>query len=158
VKADFRLHPVPVLKPDGSPVIGPDGQPVFVNVFGVPDQNLATGQLNPRAPISTFSVTVNPADPTVPFLQGVAPRGLAAQQDPFALVSPAPGPLPAGPGGATNLLPTFKWSLGNHKLDSTLYVSVFPPGQGLFPSDTLFENAASTDPVLAVNGDSNPRR
>lgn len=54
--------------------------------------------------------------------------------------------------------PTFTWSLNGHDVDSTLYVSTFPAGSGLFPADTDPKGAGSTDPILAFNGDSNRNR
>lgn len=84
-----------------------------------------------------------------PLAVGSLPRGLVAQQDFIRLISP--GVVEAGGSAAqtTSTLPTFEWSLTGRDLPSTLFISTFGPGEGLFPGDTKPQDILSENPKLA---------
>ncbi|MFM8278539.1 MAG: hypothetical protein ACKN89_16415, partial [Cyanobium sp.] len=97
-------------------------------------------------------------DPTrAPLAMGDVPKGLDVQTSFVKLLSPGGNGLPS-----TRSRPTFEWTLSGREVRSTLYVSTFGPGQGLFAGDTKPEDARSTSPRLAfqtANGpDSNRNR
>ena len=70
----------------------------------------------------------------------------------MGLVAPAPGD------SVVDGLPTFEWTLGGRELESTIYISTFAPGEGLFPGDTTEKALESEDPILAFDGDGNRNR
>ncbi|MCX7894015.1 MAG: putative Ig domain-containing protein, partial [Burkholderiales bacterium] len=91
-------------------------------------------------------------EPTrAPLAVGALPRGLAAQDDFLKLIAPGVVPPAGGAAAATTTRPTFEWSLSGRDLESVLYVSVFGPGEGLFPGDTKPADVLSTNPLLAFD-------
>src|SRR6185436_16938464 len=112
----------------------------FNGVFGVPHDNPPGS--NPRGPIAS----------------GGLPQGLAVQNNFLRLIAPL--------GIEPNRTPAFLWDFsGVDVAKVSLYVSVFPAGQGLMPEDRLFKfpdpdlaKRGITADLLAVNGDFNPNR
>ncbi len=70
----------------------------------------------------------SPNSPNRPIVVGGQPRGIASQNVFLRLVEPETITDPPQP--------TFKWELGETPVKSTLFISSFAPGEGLFPSDT----------------------
>ncbi len=116
-------------------------------IFRVPDRDiLHDGVQNDHAPIAT----------------GFAPQGLAVQDNFITLLEPAAGTTTDDP------TPTFKWDVRDPLADSILYVSVFGPHEGLFPSDRTkaelrdgllpFVVDLNGDGMADINSDGNPHR
>jgi DNA-binding beta-propeller fold protein YncE len=75
---------------------------------------------------------------------GGRPQGLAIQNGILKLVAP----VGVAQGDTT---PTFTWNTGGiDGVKSTIYISVFPQGKGLFPDD--FEGAHAPDPFTDTTG------
>jgi PKD repeat protein len=98
------------------------------------------------------------SNPRGPIASGGLPQGLAVQSDFLHLIAPL--------GIEKNLTPDFAWDFsGVDVAKVSLYVSVFPAGEGLLPGDRFFKfpdpdlaMKGITSALLAVNGDFNPNR
>lgn len=113
----------------------------------------------PAAGFYRFGV---PTDSTHgPIVTGGLPQGLVAQSDWLKLIAPL------GPGQANTGL-EFSWDFGGVEVRTvSLYLSVKPPGEGLFPWDPLpldilqaygFDDPALAQAQFTNNGDPNPGR
>ncbi|HYU32388.1 MAG TPA: putative Ig domain-containing protein [Thermoanaerobaculia bacterium] len=98
------------------------------------------------------------SNPRGPIASGGLPQGLAVQSDFLRLLAPLDV--------ESSLTPTFRWDFSGVEVAKvSLYVSVFPAGEGLLPGDRFFKfpdpdlaKRGITADLLAVNGDFNPNR
>ncbi|MFN4173125.1 MAG: hypothetical protein ACK4GW_15350, partial [Pseudorhodobacter sp.] len=74
--------------------------------------------------------TTDQSSPNIPVGTGGIARSVESQAPFLGLVSPKQTD------GSVPPRPTFVWNLGGRKLESTLYIAVAAPGEGLFPEDT----------------------
>jgi hypothetical protein len=153
---------IPLSFPDNS-VLSGDGKKLFVgfraagkvvtydvkSIRTILDQAFGSPTSSPTRPGLVEMLRSTPIDQVARDEFGVAlrsetptgglPQGLAAESLSLELLPVEPvTPLAAG---GTDLIPRFRWQVtGVEGVKSKIYVSVFPPGEGLFPTDFAGED------------------
>ncbi len=153
----------------GDPIIDSVTGLQLETAFGVPMYRATNGILlfapntaidvkaDYRMPIDRGTTTFANFDPArAPINGGILVRGLAAQQSVIELLGPAPSSTTAvvtAPIETDDVTPTFEWKIGGRPLSTKVYISAFPAGDGLFPSDT-----PTADRAKYFGGDMNRNR
>ena len=87
-----------------------------------------------------------------PLVAGSQPRGLAVQDDFLTLVGPT------SRSSTTDQTPTFTWTLNGREATTRLFVSVYGPGQGLFPEDPPPSLGSTNGSATSFGPDANRNR